>query len=270
MIGIIYSKLDEAGVNMAEHLVKSKEFESSEGPGQIKYQNDISRIYEVDSPLFNAEIVDSFGCETLVFLSRHKSEAGVSAFTTHSLGNWRNEAAFGGVPKQLSCAAPVMMLGALANLSKIDAQAQKVYEATHHGPLTKTPAVFIELGGNEEMIQNKANAARVADAAYNAISSFAENRVDFQKIVVGIGSNHYPEKFSRIALEKGYAFSHIMPKYAIINQDGTNNLDVLEQTLTKSQKRPEAAVLDWKSLNSAMKEETVKKLEEIGLDYEKV
>jgi D-aminoacyl-tRNA deacylase len=155
-------------------------------------------------------------------------------------------------------------------MSKLEASAEKTYEATHHGPLLKTPSLFVELGGSKEMIESKESAAIVVDSAYDAVERYARGEAEYSKVVIGIGSNHYPEKFSKVALEKGYAFSHIMPKYAILNGDGSNNLDVLEQALTRSAIPPECAIVDWKSLNSQMKEITLKKLGELGMDHEKV
>lgn len=270
MLGIVYSKLDQASLNMVEHLSRNHGFEATEAVPYAKYQNEIARIYEVDVFSYKADYADSFKCDTLVFLSRHSSAAGVAAFTTHSEGNWSDEVKLGGSPKQLSYAAPVLMFLILSSLSRIEAHAEKSYEATHHGPLLRTPSLFVELGGSNEMIESKESAAAVVDASYSAIESFANGEAECSKVVIGIGSNHYPEKFSRIALEKRYAFSHIMPKYALLNDDGTNNLEVLEQTLERSADKPEAAVIDWKSLNSPMKEVTLKKLNELGLDYEKV
>ena len=270
MIGIVYSKLDETGANMADRLLKTQDFVHAGGQPCLKYENDVARMFEIDVWPFQAEVADSFGCDTLVFMSRHKSEAEVDAFTTHSLGNWRNGADVGGAARQLSFAAPVLMLKMLENLSKIEEEVQKTYEATHHGPLLKTPSLFIELGGGEKMMFNKAAAAKVADAAFAAVTSSAREEIEFEKIAVGIGGGHYPEKFSKLALEKRYAFSHIMPKYVLINDDGSDNLDMLEQAATRSANKPELAVIDWKSLNSVMKEKTTTKLEEIGLDYERV
>jgi D-aminoacyl-tRNA deacylase len=269
-IGIIYSKLDEAGTNMAEHLARKNEFEEIEGSPPLKYGRDNLSICEIGVFPFEADFVDSLGFDLVMFLSKHESEAGISLFSTHSLGNWTNEARVGGKPKQLSYAAPIAMLAALSNLSLIEEDVEKVYEATHHGPLLKTPSFFVEIGGNEEMKRNKENAQRVADAAYAALTSTDKEEVEYQKIVIGIGSNHYPKKFSALALEKSYAFSHIMPKYAMKNNDGTSNLNMLEQVLERSIPAPESAVIEWKSLNSLAKEETIKKLDEIGLDYEKI
>ncbi len=270
MIGIVYSTRDPAGSNMAHRIISANGFKQVEGHRYLKYEDSSIRMYEIEVPSYAAEFADGFICDALVFLSRHKSEAEVDAFTTHSLGNWRPSADFGGKPKQLSFASPVLMLSALRALSKVSENVEKTYEATHHGPLLNTPSLFVEIGGSEKMVENKATAERLADAVFSAITSTQSGGVEFSKTVIGIGSNHYPEKFSRLALEKGYAFSHIMPKYAILNDDGSNNLDVVEQAVERSSPKPEAVVLDWKSLNSVMKEQTIKKLNEIGLDNEKV
>ncbi|MDE1854988.1 MAG: hypothetical protein KGH57_01550 [Candidatus Micrarchaeota archaeon] len=270
MMGIVYSKLDPAGSNMAERIVKENGFRPVDGHHYLKYENDRVRVYEIDVPAYAAEFADSFICDSLMFLSRHKSEAEVDALTTHSLGNWRPRADFGGKPKELSFAAPALMLAVLSGLSEIDEAVEKTYEATHHGPLLKTPSLFVEIGGSENMVGNKSAATKLADAAFSSLTSALNGEAEFSRVVLGIGSNHYPEKFSGLALSKGYAFSHILPKYAIFNEDGSSNLDVLAQAMERSEPKPELAVVDWKSLNSRMKEETIKKLNEIGLDDEKV
>ncbi len=270
MIGICYSELDEAGSNMALHLAEKYDFEEADGQGYVSYENDVAKICKIDSPLIEADFLDKLHFKLIVFLSMHKSAAGVGLFSTHSLGNWGAEAKLGGRGKLLSSAAPVVMLAALSNLSKIASPIGKRYEATHHGPLLDTPSLFVEIGGNDEVMKSKEYANAASEAAYEAVLSSEENDVKYKKVVIGIGSNHYPSNFSAMALEKGYAFSHIMPKYAINNADGSNNLGVLEQALKKSTHEPEAAVIDWKSLNSATRDETIKTLDAIGLDYETI
>jgi D-aminoacyl-tRNA deacylase len=270
MMGICYSRLDEAGSNMASHIAEKYSFEKVEGQKYVTHENGDAKICEIGSSLLEADFLDSLGFELILFLSMHRSEAGVSMFSTHSLGNWGTEAKFGGRAKQLSYAAPVAMIAALSALSAISEPIGKRYEATHHGPFLKTPSLFVEIGGNDETIRNKSYARSASEAAYEAALSANGDNARYKKVAIGIGSNHYPEKFSALAIDGGYAFSHIMPKYAIVNEDGSNNLDVLDQTLDRSTHPPETAVIEWKSLNSATREETIKKLDEIGLDYEKV
>lgn len=270
MIGIIYSTTDLVSENIARNLLASHAFEEvREGVLSCK-ENKNLLIYRIDSPLLDAESLDSVGAQVLYILSRHKSEAGIGAMTVHATGNWGSEARLGGKPKRLSQSAPVEMLSVFMKLSKIDVRLEKTYEATHHGPLLKTPSFFVELGGEEKILKNKELASRMAEAVFDSANEVINKQAAFSKVVFGVGGTHYPRKFSELAVEKGYAFSHIMAKYAVKNSDGSYNTDMFEQAVSRSSKTPECAVIEWKSLNVELRNCVTKKLEEIGLDYEKV
>ena len=149
MIGIIFNKKDEASYNVASYLIEKFEFEERQGNIYKSKENKDIVVVESDVELINAEFVDNLGFSTAYFLSRHESNAGIGAFTTHATGNWRPSADLGGKPKQLSYAAPLEMLGVLREESKINIGISATYEATHHGPLLKTPSLFVELGGDK-------------------------------------------------------------------------------------------------------------------------
>ena len=267
MISIIYSTLDIASTNMAHAMIQRHGF-SKDGDA---WRHGNIEIREINSPLVHAEFLDDLKTDILVMLSKHSSAAGIAAFTTHSTGNWGNEAKLGGTPKHLSKAAPLHMLAVLRSLSKISAEGmQAVYEATHHGPLLKTPSLFVELGGNKETVENTSLAEKEADAVMQALEAAESGAAEYSKVVIGIGGTHYPSKFSMLAIQKGYAFSHIMPKYAIFNPDGSNNLDMLDQAATLSTNAPEAAIIEWKSINAATRNIIIAKLEKIGMQYEKI
>ncbi|MDE1804567.1 MAG: hypothetical protein KGH59_02165 [Candidatus Micrarchaeota archaeon] len=267
MIGLISSESDHASRNISEHLIESCGFERSKVAGMECWKKERAALFRIDTPLISGEIVDSWGLEAIYFLSKHKSAQGVPALTTHSLGNWTGEAKMGGRPMELSFAAPVEMLGIISAIEKIKLEGfEKTYEATHHGPMLKTPSLFVEMGGNDDSIKNKKVAQRLAEAVDTAI--FGQKPTP-SKIVIGIGGTHYPKKFTELALQRGYAFSHIMPKHAILNEDGSDNLFMLEQAIRRSSIAPEAAVIDWKSVNAVIKERILNKLGEIGLDYER-
>ncbi len=262
--------MDGTSSSIAGRLVGDHDFKEVELEGRKAYESGRIRVYETDASLVNAEFIDGLGVDVACFLSRHESAAGVSAFTTHSLGNWGPAAKLGGKPKELSHAAPVAMLSALKAMAERASGARCVYEATHHGPLVRTPSMFIEIGVGAGAVCSVESAAKVADATYDVMASYASGDSEYSKVAVGIGNGHYPEGFSRLAIDRGYAFSHIMPKYATENDDGTYNFDTLEQCLDRTTHRPEVAVIDWKGLNSATRAEAIKKLNEIGLDYEKL
>lgn len=268
MIGIIFSESDPASRNMAMRLVESCGFAGTEFAGRECWGKENAVLIGVGSALIASEQVDSFGLDVAYFLSKHKSAQGTPALTTHSLGNWTADAKIGGRPKELSFGAPAEMLGIIRAIEKVEiAGFERTYEATHHGPLLKTPSLFVEIGGDDNSINNKKAAERLADAIDQGIFEGGE---EFSKVVVGIGGTHYPDKFTSLAIKKGYAFSHIMPRYAIVNEDGSDNLSVLEQVVVRSKIIPEAAVIEWKSMNAVIKERVVNKLGEIGLDYERV
>ncbi|MGI0141282.1 MAG: D-aminoacyl-tRNA deacylase [Candidatus Micrarchaeales archaeon] len=268
MIGLISSALDPASKNMTEHLVSEYNFEEVEMFGRKCWKDVDLVLCMLDGPLVHAEFVDSWGFGVIYFLSKHKSNNGIPSLTTHSLGNWGVGAKIGGKPHELSCAAPYQMLSVLNRINMMDASGvEKTYEATHHGPLLKTPSLFVELGGDDATINNPELAKRLADALYVAIPE--GKAITPEKVAIGIGGMHYPRKFTQLALEKGYAFSHIMPKHAITNQDGSDNLAMLDQAAQKSKDTPNLAVIEWKSINAPTKDRVIKKLNELGLEYER-
>lgn len=269
MIGLIYNTANEASRNIASHIIGKKRFEKHELMGKGCFRDGEIVAYEVGTELFKAQEVDTLGFEVAYFLSTHRSAKGIPALTTHSEGNWGSEAGVGGKPRELSFSAPVEMLQILRSITKISAEGvEKTYEATHHGPLLKTPSMFVELGGNADTIANKNIAALLGDAVYDTLTD--KENWEYSKVVIGIGGTHYPSKFTKLALEKGYAFSHIMPRHAIVSEDGSDNLEVLGQAATRAKDKPEAALIDWKSVNQDSRTRIIKKLDEIGMDWERV
>ncbi len=268
MIGIIYNESDPASKNIAEYIASTYGFSSS-GTGFVSEKLEGVEIIKSEVNLLEAEFIDSLGFEAAYLLSEHVSSAGVGAFTSHPTSNCGSEAKLKGKPHELSVAAPLRMLGILQQLNARLASAPGIsltYEATHHGPLLKTPSLFAEIGGNDDTISNKALAAILGEAIVASLQANTE----YSKVVIGIGSNHYPSRFTKLALEKGYAFSHMFPKYAYYNDDATNNVFMLEQAVSRSKPEPELAVLDWHSFNSMERQEIIKKLNELGIDYERI
>lgn len=266
MIALVYSTSDIASLNIAEQVKTRHRLEETESmSGHLPELV----LYKTTTRLVHAEFLDEIGASLIIMLCRHTSASEVPAMTVHSAGNWGDEARLGGRPRSLSVAAPSAMLSILEKMHKSDLKIEKTYEATHHGPLLNTPSVFAELGGTEAAMKDPELGAAVADAVYGAATDIINFNIHYKKIVIGIGGNHYPERFTRLAMEKGYAFSHIMSKYSIINDD-VDNIDMLEQAVARSSERPELAVIDWKSLKAGIRERVIGKLGTIGIDYERI
>ncbi|MGC8710253.1 MAG: D-aminoacyl-tRNA deacylase [Candidatus Micrarchaeia archaeon] len=269
MIGIVYSTLDEASLNMAEYIKSEHGFSEGKFNGRDCFTDGRFCIYKTEKLLVELEEADAYGLELIYFLSKHSSSKGIAALTAHATGNWTKEAKLGGKPYQLSVSAPVEMHAILKGLKNMGLEGVDVsYEATHHGPLIKTPSMFVEIGGNAETVGDVEIAAKVGEVVYKSVSGNLEEH--FDKIAIGIGGTHYPRKFSDMALNKGYAFAHIMAKYAIEVGDTANNFYMIKQAFERSKEKPEIAVIDWKSMNGRIRDKVINELKEIGIDYERV
>ncbi len=291
-VGLICSVNDTASSNMAEWMIKEYDFEErsgnteidrdreegrgrgdEEGPGRVapvRYVADGIDLYMTQEELVRYRDADSLGLDLAIFLSKHQSASGTPALTAHPVGNWGAENRFGGEPRALSVAAPVPMLSALRHLDSAEAGIEKTYEATHHGPLLKTPSMFMESGGNADTIADKAIAQMVGRAAMETALEARSGGIEYGKVAIGIGCGHYPSRFTRLALRKGYAFSHMMPRHALHNPDGSTNLAMLGQAVEMTEGEVEAAVVEWKDIDPGMKAQLLSALEELGLDHESV
>ncbi len=268
-IGIISSLNDQASGAMADYIITEHGFEEKMHGDALFYESEGISLYRIPEEPWRYDHADRLELDLIYFISRHSSASAVPALTVHSAGNWNMENQVGGMPKRLSAAAPLPMLSAFRQLSGIKIGIQKVYEATHHGPLLKTPSLFLEMGGTESTVADVELAEMAGEAAYNSVLESRSGDIDCAKVAIGIGSGHYPERFSRMAIEDGYAFSYIMPKYAIYNDDGSDNLDMLQQAVVMSNKEPDVAVIDWKALNAATRTKVLAALNDLGLDWEK-
>jgi D-aminoacyl-tRNA deacylase len=186
------------------------------------------------------------------------------------MGNWTESADLGGEPKQLSHSDPATMHSVLMAMSKNKEGIPAIYEATHHGPLLNTPSFFSEFGGSESDIQNSQLGNRMGAYVVEGLKNINDGKHSFNKIAIGIGGGHYSEKFTKIAIEKEYAFSYILPKYVISKDDNFSSFDRLEQALKRSNIPNDIAVIEWKGLNSISRQIAIKKLENLGIDYEKL
>lgn len=84
-----------------------------------------------------------------------------------------------------------------------------------------------------------------------------------------MGGLNYPRKFTELALEEGYAFSHIMPRNAIVDADGSDNTAMLWQAAERGGRLAEVGVIEWKSINADARNRVIKRLGQMGLDYER-
>lgn len=269
LIGLVYSELDSVSKAAGEYILRQHADELDEWKG-FKRVGDIV-VCQSDVDLLHCEYLDDFGFESIIIISRHRSEKGIVSFTAHALGNWTDKADLGGIPMKLSIANPVCMREFLLNMtSECKEDINVVYEATHHGPFLKTPSCFLEFGGPDSVLGNLKKSEMLGRIAFDSAIKLIKGPSEFMKVAIGIGGMHYSERFTKLAIEKGYAFAHIMPKYAIINSGKDKNLGMIDIAANSSNVEPDCAVIDWKSINSELRGEIIKRLDYIGLDYERI
>jgi D-aminoacyl-tRNA deacylase len=262
MACLIYSADQGTSARIAEALKSILQFEDAGVvDGMKSFKSGSTRMLEVHGGITEVDFVDSsIGEDFAVFLSMHSSERGVAAFTVHAEGNWGDDARLGGKPKRLSTSSPLNMLSMLNAVKRSQNRLPVTYEATHHGPLLDAPSFFVEVGGTAQATSSGELSNTLAGAVADFLSADKEHS---GKVAIGIGGTHYPEKFTRLALEGRYAFSHIMPKYNF-------HTDMLQQAVERSDIIAEVAVVEWKSFKSEERAGLLKELERIGVDYEKV
>ncbi len=119
---------------------------------------------------------------------------------------------------------------------------------------------LLSLGGDAEISSNKHFLEIIAKSA---LSMIEKETPEYDKIALGIGGTHYPERFTNMALSGEYAFSHIMSKYY------AENFDMIEQAIERSDIKAEIAVIEWKSIKAVDRDMITKELDRLGLDYER-
>jgi D-aminoacyl-tRNA deacylase len=274
MILIVASNTDIASLNIKQQILKYHSF------WEIKKTFQRNPVYskqiggqEVILVTLNDESVraqnlpeDFPNVDLIVFISRHSSQSCRPTLSVHTTGNF-GDSELGGRPRKLSVAPAFAMHTALKVLN-VKKEVMKLnyevsYECTHHGPSIDVPTMFVELGSSEPQWKDLQAARVVGDATMAAISNFSASS---KSAVLGIGGTHYNQKFTRMALQDGTVFGHMVPKYAVHLVD----VEMLTQCLICTLERVSSAVLDWKGIRSEDKPNLILALEEVGLFFKKV
>lgn len=259
---LVYSDAEEISRNLGERVAGLLELKDAGKIGSMKHLkgSEVEAVVLDKLPIYEESLDAKVKTDLFIFLSRHRSSKGVASFTVHPLGNWAPNADAGGKPRMLSVAAPWEMRNMLSEMKNANnTDVAVTYEATHHGPLLETPSFFVEVGGSETISSTHYDV--LAKAVSNYITNGQEN---LGKVALAIGGTHYPEKFTKLALEGKYAFTHIMPRHSC------TYADMLQQGIERSAPKAECAVIDWKGIAAPERAVAIKKLEELGIEYVRV
>ena len=257
---VLYSKKDEAGINIAEQL---KEFYLPQVP-----------IIELKKESINCENIDETeeqlkNIEFIIFATKHRSESGKKSLSLHAPGNWRN-ADFGGKPGKICPTSAQALKFLFQKLNENAKQANYPHnitlECTHHGPLINKPCCFIELGSSEEGWKDK-DAAKIVAKTIADFQNFTTAQKSKIKTAVGIGGPHYCPNFNKIQISEtsGIAVGHIIPEYALPLTE-----NVLSEAIQKTREHTDILLIDWKGCgNSESRKKIIEILEKSGIPYER-
>jgi D-aminoacyl-tRNA deacylase len=246
---IITSTKDPASNTMKNYLLDNEEFEITnkgtiENPnnhnntntgfkvlGSLKHLN--TALVITDQDLISINNLDGIIPKEnmVIFLSKHASKSKTPTLTSHGTGNFSDIVLLGGKPKEIGNTFPSFQKVYMKNIYE---KRQELFgydltiEATHHGPTSLVnPILFIEIGSSEIQWANKTTASIVCKSVLESIKNigkYIEN--NNTTIGIGIGGNHYPQKYNELILFSNVAFGPIISKYnlASINEQIMNQV----------------------------------------------
>ncbi len=174
--------------------------------------------------------------DSIVMICRHESSTRTPAFTIHHPGN-PGKSAMGGKPESLAIANSRLLTSIFRSMTHIDANIEKVIEATHHGPTEiPKPITFVEIGSDPEMWNNEKLVGKLVEAVLKGIERMEET--DCQNTTLIYGGPHYSKLASTVA--QSDCISHIISKHYISELSS----NVIVQSIERNITRPRTAVLD--------------------------
>jgi len=261
---IVWSE-DPAGMNIKDQLVqlyKPKQCGEFEAKPVLEFNEDV-KLYEIKDRHVTRENLDKdIEADFFLFATTHRSESKIPSLSVHPIGNW-TKAELGGQDRKL-CLAPACMLKfamlKLIELGKTMPDVEIVQEATHHGPCMEKPVMFIEIGSEITMWENKQAGKIIAKTIYHILF----NKVPTYQVGFGIGGMHTTPNFKKVIERTNYAMGHVCPKYMLEHLDE----ELIKQALEKTVEDVDLVILDWKGLKTK-KQRVVDMLNELNIQYKK-
>jgi len=217
MRALVCSEADNASVNIRDRLTELADWkESGEFERQPVLANEDMLLITIQQLHIHAEEIDvqireelEVDPEVVIFLSRHRAASGIPTLTVHPIGNHRG-ADFGGRERTLVPASPHLMTSMLRVLKReaADIDFAVSFEVTHHGPYLITPSIFIEIGSDESMWDDREAAKAIARTLLHV-------EEEKNPVVVGLGGGHYAPRFTEVAVSRKVSMGHMVPTYAM-------------------------------------------------------
>ncbi|KAG8366494.1 hypothetical protein BUALT_Bualt17G0085900 [Buddleja alternifolia] len=242
---VVATTADPASINPARALLALPGWQP--GPtldGTIRsFKNgDSLRVLEHDNSIIEEDDLDrrweSATGETvveLIFLSKHVAASNRPALTVHPIGvphlKDGDVLPQGGKPGWAAPPCPrigpwLLLLKKIAESHNLVPEFEITLEATHHGPITTKPTMFIEIGSTEEY-WGREDAARVIalliweglGLGENAAVGIWSSSTEKKKVLLGIGGGHYVPRHMDVILKDGIWVGHLLSGYSLPMED---------------------------------------------------
>ncbi|MCL5930519.1 MAG: D-aminoacyl-tRNA deacylase [Candidatus Thermoplasmatota archaeon] len=241
---VVYGSDDVAGRNISYFLEKN-------------FSVDVTELG--DHPVYHdypEREVNAAKGELIIIPSQHKSMKNVRSLTVHAAGNFDTND-LGGEKNKMAPYDARYARGVLLNITKYakGLDYQVTYEATHHGPFSENPIVFVEIGSSDIEYGDRDVGYLVARSIYESFDEDAE-------VYCGIGGLHYSSKFTKIAVGEKIAIGHIASKYRFAALTPDALLEMYNKTLGA-----QGFLIENKSFDSLQKNSLKKMLDSVSLSY---
>lgn len=218
-------------------------------------------------------IPTEFDTDCLIVLSTHKSKSGNPMLTAHFPGNW-DKAEMGGESRTLNVAHGELLKKIIAELDVANKRHELGWpvfiEADHHGPTSRVPIIFVEIGSTEKEWSDEKAAIVVAEAVNNVVAKTKNingTRNSKLETFFGIGGGHYAKEFTKLVLENDdFAIGHVCPKYAIDSLEE----DTFRQAIEKSVELVRKVLVLKESTNTGQKKKIKMLCEKSGVAYDEI
>ncbi|KAL2479105.1 D-aminoacyl-tRNA deacylase [Forsythia ovata] len=198
----------------------------------LKHDNSIVREDHLDRRWEEAtgEFVDE-----VIFLSKHTAVSNRPALTIHPIGvphlQEGDVLPAGGKPGWAAPPNPrigpwLRLLKDIAESHNLIPEFEVTLEATHHGPETNTPTMFVEIGSTEEYWKRQDAAQAIALLVWEglglgggaAVGDWRRNGGQ-NKVLLGIGGGHYVPRHMDIIIKDGVWVGHLISGYSLPMED---------------------------------------------------